>query len=352
MRRIQSACAVCSIAAILARVQPTTPEQPTESSLPAGFAARRPTAADTDALLDLVAATDRAVLGTSDATRAAVEAELNAPGYDATHAGWLVEASGHAAAGWLWTDDDQDANEIFVDAYALDDAVRSWLLDRALDIVAAAAGARPGLRATAGSYEHDRPYSGQLSARHFEVVRRFWHMTIDLTAERNRDRIAGASTPSARARGSAVIRLAEQTDDALRLVQRLQDESFADHWNHTARPFDEWLRRQELQPGYDPMQHWLAEIDGEPVGILLADDRGADVGEGWVRTLGVIPHARGRGVARALLMVAFEDAARRRRRRVRLGVDSANPTGATALYESVGMTVDRVLLAWARSAVM
>jgi ribosomal protein S18 acetylase RimI-like enzyme len=57
--------------------------------------------------------------------------------------------------------------------------------------------------------------------------------------------------------------------------------------------------------------------------------------------LGVIKPWRGRGIATALLHRAFAEIATRDRTEVKLGVDALNPHGAVALYESVGMTVER-----------
>ena len=51
-------------------------------------------------------------------------------------------------------------------------------------------------------------------------------------------------------------------------------------------------------------------------------------------------------MAKALLAEAFAESARRGRTRVGLGVDSESPTGATRLYQSVGMFVEKVILAW------
>ena len=53
--------------------------------------------------------------------------------------------------------------------------------------------------------------------------------------------------------------------------------------------------------------------------------------------LGVRRPWRGRGVGRALLLHTFGEFHRRGVDRVSLGVDAENPTGATRLYESVGM---------------
>jgi ribosomal protein S18 acetylase RimI-like enzyme len=49
---------------------------------------------------------------------------------------------------------------------------------------------------------------------------------------------------------------------------------------------------------------------------------------------------RGRGYAKALLYRTFAEFWDRGVPRVTLGVDAASPTGATHLYESVGMHVE------------
>jgi ribosomal protein S18 acetylase RimI-like enzyme len=62
-------------------------------------------------------------------------------------------------------------------------------------------------------------------------------------------------------------------------------------------------------------------------------------GGGWVGTVGTLGPWRGRGLGRALLLEAFGEFHRRGEPRVSLAVDAGNETGATHLYESVGMRV-------------
>ena len=69
-------------------------------------------------------------------------------------------------------------------------------------------------------------------------------------------------------------------------------------------------------------------------------------GGGWIGALGVRRAWRGQGLAKALLLHSFREFHRRGKRRVGLGVDSENPTGATKLYESVGMVVDTEQVVW------
>jgi ribosomal protein S18 acetylase RimI-like enzyme len=61
----------------------------------------------------------------------------------------------------------------------------------------------------------------------------------------------------------------------------------------------------------------------------------------WVATIGVGRAFRRRGIAAALLRRTFALAAGRGLSRVMLNVDFDNPTGAIAVYESVGMRAVR-----------
>ena len=60
---------------------------------------------------------------------------------------------------------------------------------------------------------------------------------------------------------------------------------------------------------------------------------------GFVHGIGVRSPWRRRGLGRALLLASFREFRRRGAEQAALGVDAANPTGATSLYESVGMRV-------------
>jgi ribosomal protein S18 acetylase RimI-like enzyme len=56
----------------------------------------------------------------------------------------------------------------------------------------------------------------------------------------------------------------------------------------------------------------------------------------WILSLGVIPGHRGRGLASALITLAMRDFVADGMEYAMLDVDSANPTGAYGLYESLG----------------
>jgi ribosomal protein S18 acetylase RimI-like enzyme len=90
--------------------------------------------------------------------------------------------------------------------------------------------------------------------------------------------------------------------------------------------------------GYDPAL-WLLAWDGpELAGFSLNyPERLGDQELGWVGTLGVRAPWRRRGLGEGLLRSAFNALYDRGLRRVGLGVDAQNETGALRLYEGAGM---------------
>ena len=167
------------------------------------------------------------------------------------------------------------------------------------------------------------------------LVRHFWHMSIELSP----DAVAGPA-PS----GIAITSLRPQDD--LREVHAVLDEAFADHWDHEPQPFERWARDRAQGPDYDPALWRLAWEGSWLVGALAAVVRGD---QAWVSELGVSREKRGRGIGAALLHGAFEAIAARRIQSVVLVVDAANLTGATALYERVGMRVVSRFDVWERA---
>lgn len=94
--------------------------------------------------------------------------------------------------------------------------------------------------------------------------------------------------------------------------------------------------------GFDPALWQLAWDGDQLAGLILAfAESPGEPDLGWVGSLGVRPPWRGRGVGEALLRAAFRELHRHGLRRVALGVDTENETGALRLYERVGMRAVR-----------
>jgi len=129
-------------------------------------------------------------------------------------------------------------------------------------------------------------------------------------------------------------------------VYRADTESFRDHFGFVEQPFEEGLRDfihvMTKYDGFDPSL-WFLAMDGDEIaGICLCRPHGyEDPDLGFVNILGVRRPWRKQGLGLALLRHAFNEFYRRGKRKVGLGVDAQNLTGALSLYEKAGMHVSR-----------
>ncbi len=107
--------------------------------------------------------------------------------------------------------------------------------------------------------------------------------------------------------------------------------------------FEEWKHWMLDREGFDPTLFFLA-FDGQQLaGCSLCS---YELGDGWVNTLAVLRPWRKQGLGMALLLHSFGEFYRRGKRRVGLGVDSQNLTGATRLYQRAGMHVSREYISY------
>nr|WP_239579112.1 GNAT family N-acetyltransferase [Microlunatus panaciterrae] len=141
-------------------------------------------------------------------------------------------------------------------------------------------------------------------------------------------------------------------EEDVRRVHDVLEQAFVDHFNSHTETFAEFYLRLRTDPGHRWDHWWLAELvdDGpaEPAGALVATVTGTDgATEGsYVEYLGVLPNARGRGVATSLLYALIADAAQRGRDMVGLEVDADSPTGADRLYTALGFSTAYVTESW------
>ena len=117
-------------------------------------------------------------------------------------------------------------------------------------------------------------------------------------------------------------------------ILRANNEAFREHPGHIDWSLEEWRRYRYDDPEYDPTL-WMIAWDGDEIaGYSINRYR---TGIGWIRTLGVRPQWRKHGLGEALLYHSFGEYYRRGMKTVGLGVNANNPTGATRLYQKVGM---------------
>jgi ribosomal protein S18 acetylase RimI-like enzyme len=129
-------------------------------------------------------------------------------------------------------------------------------------------------------------------------------------------------------------------------VYRADTEAFRDHFGFIEPPFEEGFQRFKHfmidYEDFDPSLWFIAMEGDEIAGVNLCRPRSFDDPEmGWVGSLGVRRPWRKRGIGLALLRHSFNEFYRRGKRKVGLGVDAQNLTGALRLYEGAGMHIHR-----------
>lgn len=257
-----------------------------------------------------------------------VTAWLSRP--DLVHDTWLFEEEGNLVAlGWVEALDDKGIAVGVVRPDRRGRGLGSQLIDRSEQRLLE----RGVKRIHNVTLAPDAAAPALLESRGYHEVRRFWEMTIELGEEPP----AGPVLP-------AGFRLEAFSTDSARTFHAALEEAFAEHWEYEPEPYEEWWPRQVAKPDHDPSL-WYVISDGDEVAAVTRNDPERS-GGGWIGAIGVRPAWRGRGLAKALLLHSFREFHRRGQRRVGLGVDSENGTGATHLYESVGMVVDTEQVVW------
>ena len=123
---------------------------------------------------------------------------------------------------------------------------------------------------------------------------------------------------------------------------RIIEDAFNEWPDRQPSTLGDWSANTVKRAGFEPWQLRLVDSPGgEPVGAAFTILTG-DVA--YIDQVAVRADQRGRGIARALLVDAFERARDRGATRSELSTDSR--TGALPLYEHVGMVVTRTYRHW------
>lgn len=282
---------------------------------------RHPSMQEVAAAADVLNGHSRALRGIDDMTAAELEVVWRSPDIEFPADVFVAERDGglvgYAAVfpfgGTTW-----------IDARATDPVAYEPLLEAVLP--RAESHAKAYVRAFAG--DEDEVAASALRPFGFEPIRYGFRMTIELDHDvPEPDWPAGFSVRP--------FRPGEE-----RRFHAAHEQSFADTWEFTSEPFEEWAHWYTSEPFFEP-EHWFAveSPDGELAAIAMCRVSDTIPDTGWVRILGVLPAWRRRGLARALLRHVFRHFGALGLKRVGLGVDAESPTGAVALYEGAGMHV-------------
>ncbi len=242
---------------------------------------------------------------------------------------WLYEEEGvPVAISWFEVYGDRG---IFIGIVARGEKGRG-LGRRIVDIGEARGRDRGVARAQTFGLEQDSAAADLFERHGFTPVRRFYDMAIELEA-----------APIVPALPEGFTLGAFRTEDA-RPFHKTLDAAFQDMWGHQSIAFDRWWEEKQRAHDFDPTL-WFMVRDGDEIAATIRNDPERN-GGGYVAALGVARPWRGNGLGRALLLRTFAEFYSRGVSRVTLGVDAQSPTGATKLYESVGMTIENAFVCY------
>ena len=127
-----------------------------------------------------------------------------------------------------------------------------------------------------------------------------------------------------------------------RVAFQLIEDAFNEWPDRDPSSYDDWAPRGPLRPGFEPWQiRFVVDPQGTEVGVCYTIHAGDT---GYVDAIAVRRDQRGLGLARALLVDAFERAREHGATVSELSTDSR--TGALGLYEHVGMQVTQTWRQW------
>ncbi len=304
-------------------------------TLPDGFQMRCPTMDDVNAVHHVITISDLAYLGSADITLEEVRTDWLSPTFNVQKDAWLITDSSGQVVGYASIGQQEHVrihSEILVlPEYAhlgLQDVLLAQIEQWAREQVPQA---RPDARVAVSCYVAQGDEQSVLSLqRHgFKEIRRSWNMEITMN-----EAPAEPEWPA-----GITVRTFRKGDE--RLVFDADEEAFQDHWGHMPGNFERWLHWTVERESFDPTL-WFLAFDGDKIaGVSLCEHRDE---LGWVGSLGVLRPWRKLGLGKAFLLHSFGEFYRRGTRTVGLGVDAQNLSGATRLYERVGMHVVRVYI--------
>lgn len=307
--------------------------QTKETLLNTDLKLRTPTWADVNAVAKLIYDVCEADGDTSVAASAEdMEHEWHEEGFTLDTDAFVVEAEDGRIVGYAELFNEKDHAHLNTDLYVhpafkeqgIGEALLARIEQRAREEIALAA---PDLRVYLHSSMDNKDEGGKAMHQQmgFTPVRYFWRMEIKLDAP----------PPAVVFPAGVELRPFDKEAHA-RLVWQATNEAFSEHWGSHDSTFEQWCFWKFDKPDFDPTL-WLVAWDGDKV-AGFSQNR-FRMGIGWIGTLGVLKPWRKLGLGQALLQHSFGEFYKRGMSTIGLGVDASNSTGATRLYERVGMHV-------------
>ena len=310
--------------------------------LPKGFTARGANFEDVEPALVLYNRWSQSVIGRDEITDAqAIHREWQSPGFDPAEDIRVIFAPDGRMAGyievwttvkppihpWIWGRVDPEYEDMGIGSW-----MQHWAEQRAL-LALPRVPDELRFAPRVGTFREALRSKELFEAFGYRHIRSSYHMIIDMDAP----------VPEPEFPEGITLRTFNPETDA-EAVYRADNEAFRDHFGFIEMPFEEGFQRFKHfmieSEEFDPTL-WFLAMDGDEIaGFNLCRPRSYDDPDlGWVGELGVRRPWRKHGLGLALLRHSFNEFYRRGRRKVGLGVDAQNLTGALRLYEKAGMHV-------------
>jgi len=147
------------------------------------------------------------------------------------------------------------------------------------------------------------------------------------------------------------IELRPATRDEYRTVWLASAEAFRDHWGEQEWTDEDWTRFDADPENADPRFWRIGWVGDEVAGVVMTtvpaeENERHGRARVYVSQVSVRRPWRRRGLARALLAGSLVAAREAGFTSASLGVDTDSPTGATALYESLGFAPEKTFTAY------
>ncbi|MFE9763879.1 GNAT family N-acetyltransferase [Streptomyces sp. NPDC005808] len=304
---------------------------------PSSVTVRPATFDDAAAVHALLNEIDLLEIGRADTELTEIQTDLKHPEMDLERDSWLLFDGGKLIGyGLLW--DESGGERIDMDLYALPDRPHEvrHLFDLMEARAAERAAANGAARAVVHLYLNAAPTIDlrTLRGRGWCPVRRYNVMDRQLSGTTG---LSPTPPPGVTLRPCL-------TEPDRRRAHALLQEAFAEHFDFQPRTYEQWLDDIDAER-VDWSLIWIAHLDGfGDVAALRGNNKGDSMA--WIASIGVVRKARGQGLGGYLLRHAFAHFAALGRDRIGLGVDTDNSTGALALYERHGMTLDFAVDTW------
>lgn len=294
--------------------------------VPKGFTLRAPTPDDAQSVTDFVAVCDTVDYGEPDLSIEDIRADWRRDGFVLERDAWLVYAQDGTLVAYGNVYDTGEHARVEPTTCVHPTFREQGLEDFHIAHAEAWTRAYGDTKMLQWIVNSAQPcWTERFEKRGYHTTRHDYVMEIELNHE----------PPAPNLPDEFVIRSFERGRDE-RAVWACIQEAFRDHRGHKDIEFDAWWASYAEHAEWSPELSTVVTQGDEVVAAAMVFHSFAG---GWVRQIGVRRPWRNQGIALAMLQRIFGECYARGIKKVGLGVDAQNLTGATRVYERAGMQV-------------